>query len=114
MHLPIDLSQGCGIGLLNTQWFIPSTWLPEINDLVPQGRPYQFQLDGYYSRPIPTGIWNGQWGEATGDQCPIGLIQDVLDICDTSMSLLLGGMTSLGELTEIANLVVNNGTENMP
>ncbi|EJK63594.1 hypothetical protein THAOC_15735 [Thalassiosira oceanica] len=108
------LSQGCGIGQLNTQWFIPSTWMPEIMDTTPQGRPFQFQLDGYYSRPIPTGIWNGQWGNATEEQCPIGVIQEVLDVCDASMSLLLGDITSLGELTEIAKLVVNNGTENMP
>mmetsp|Transcript_27072 Transcript_27072/g.61710 ORF Transcript_27072/g.61710 Transcript_27072/m.61710 type:complete len:1967 (+) Transcript_27072:236-6136(+) len=108
------LSQGCGIGQLNAQWFIPSTWMPEIMDTTPQGRPFQFQLDGYYSRPIPTGIWNGQWGNATEEQCPIGVIQEVLDVCDASMSLLLGDITSLGELTEIAKLVVNNGTENMP
>ncbi|EJK60394.1 hypothetical protein THAOC_19262 [Thalassiosira oceanica] len=89
------LSQGCGIGQLNTQWFIPSTWLPEITNTTPQGRPYQFQLDGYYSRPIPTGIWNGQWGGATEEQCPIGVIQEVLDICDASMSLLLGDIGNL-------------------
>ena len=114
LRSPIDLGLGCGIGQPNTQWFIPSTWLPEIMDTTPQGRPYQFQLDGYYSRRVPTGIWNGQWGNATDEQCPIGLIQDVLDVCDASMSLLLGDKTSLGELTEIARLVADNGTENMP
>ncbi|EJK46274.1 hypothetical protein THAOC_35064, partial [Thalassiosira oceanica] len=51
------------------------------------------------ARPIPTGLWNGDWNKVT--DCQIDLLEGVLQTCDDSMSLLLGDMTSLGTLQEI-------------
>jgi len=97
-------------GEYSQKFFIPSTWMPS------QGQTYEFQLEGYYTNPTPTGIWNGQWGAATDEQCSINMLKGVLETCDASMELLLGGVTSIGTLQEIARLVNDPeyGPEYMP
>ena len=57
----------------------------------------------YTHRPVPSGLWNGEWNEET--TCNNEMLQDVLGTCDESMSLLLGSVTSVGTLSEIAELV---------
>ena len=49
---------------------------------------------------------NGDWNEVT--DCQIDLLEDVLQTCDDSMSLLLGGTTSLGTLHEINRALKDN------
>ncbi|KAL7553929.1 hypothetical protein ACHAWF_017286 [Thalassiosira exigua] len=95
------LNDGCD-GTSNEQWMIPSLWLPYITENERQGSPSEFQVAGYHTRPIPTGLWNGQWNTEKQGYCSVDLLQDVLDACDESMSLLVGEYTSLGTLSSIA------------
>ena len=66
----------------------------------------------YFSTPlrvldlILTTHRNGDWNEVT--DCQIDLLEDVLQTCDDSMSLLLGGTTSLGTLHGINRALEDN------
>lgn len=108
-----------------------------------RGVPSEFQVAGYHTRPIPTGIWNGIWNDMMGNHCPIALMKvsratlrianyscfdcacivlsyptmvekDVLETCDESMSFLLGDVTSVGTLRAIVEDVKENGPKRMP
>lgn len=59
-------------GLLNviSHRFPPG--LPDITSTTGQGSPQELQVAGYTTRPIPAGIWNGQWDKEKGDNCSIG------------------------------------------
>ncbi|KAL7552006.1 hypothetical protein ACHAWF_015217 [Thalassiosira exigua] len=100
-------------GADNQKWMMPTHWLPAIVSGVRYGAPSTWG-DGYIARPIPTGLWNGQWNAEKGDNCPIDLMKDVLDACDDSMALLLGDSTSVGILRQIAQQVKENGPDYMP
>ena len=100
------------------QFFVPSSWIPGIYNSDPSksgsSQNYQFQVDGYVTNPVPSGIWNGQWESQTNSQCPTALLEGVLNICDESMALLLGSDTSIGELRNVSKEVNENGPEYMP
>lgn len=100
------------------QFFVPSSWIPGIYNSDPSksesSQDYQFQIDGYVTNKIPSGIWNGQWETQTSDQCPTALLEGLLNICDESMALLLGSDTSIGELRNVSKEVNEKGPKYMP